>query len=214
MSSVRRALGTAVILAGFSLFGPASVAFALSEAPAIADLNCKRDFKYQEDAQAVLDQDRSDPHNLDDDDDGVACETLPKRGTVPTTTPTKTITPTLPPITTETKPVPSSARFVDKDCADFPSQAAAQAELKRNASDPHRLDGDNDGYACESHFGEPSGSGQVKVKPVGGVATGGGETTEANGGLLEVGAVALTGTALLAGAAAGLTLVLRRRAER
>lgn len=205
MSSVRRALGTAVILAGFSLFGPASVAFALAEAPAIADLDCG-DFKYQEDAQAVLDKDRSDPHRLDEDDDGIACEKLPKRGTPPT----KTITPTPPPITTET-PAP---RFADKDCADFPSQAAAQAELKKNPRDPHKLDADHDGYACETRFGAPAKSGQVKVKPVGGVATGGGEAVEANGGFLEVAAVALTGTALLTVSAAGASLVLRRRAER
>ncbi|MEV6905388.1 excalibur calcium-binding domain-containing protein [Amycolatopsis sp. NPDC051071] len=206
MSSVRRAIGTAVILAGFSLFGPASVAFALAEAPAAADLDCG-DFQFQEDAQAVLDKDRSDPHGLDRDKDGIACETLPKRGTAPT----KTITP---PVTTETKPAPGSTRSADKDCADFPSQAAAQAELKKNPRDPYKLDGDHDGYACESRFGEPARSGQVKVKPVGGVATGGGETTEDNGGLLEIGAVALTGAALLTAAAAGLSLVLRRRAER
>ncbi|UMP02665.1 excalibur calcium-binding domain-containing protein [Amycolatopsis sp. EV170708-02-1] len=198
MSSVRRALGTAVLLAGFSLFGPVSVAFALAEAPAVADLNC-RDFQYQEDAQAVLDKDRSDPHHLDDDKDGIACEKLPKRGTPPSS---KTITPT---------PAP---RFADKDCADFPSQAAAQAELKKNPRDPHKLDGDHDGYACETRFGEPAKSGQVKVKPVGGVATGGGDAVETNGGFLEVAAVALTGTALLTVSAAGASLVLRRRAER
>ncbi|MFJ8914505.1 excalibur calcium-binding domain-containing protein [Amycolatopsis sp. NPDC102389] len=205
MSSVRRALGTAAILAGFSLFGPASVAFALAEAPAIADLDCG-DFKYQEDAQAVLDKDRSDPHRLDEDHDGIACETLPKRGT----SPTKTSTPTVPSITTETR----APRFIDKDCADFPSQAAAQAELKKNPRDPYKLDGDHDGYACESRFGEPAKSGQVKVKPVGGVATGGGEPAESNGGFLEIVAVALTGTALLTMSAAGASLVLRRRAER
>ncbi|KFZ83348.1 excalibur calcium-binding protein [Amycolatopsis sp. MJM2582] len=205
MSSVRRAFGTAAILAGFSLFGPASVAFALAEAPAIADLDCG-DFKYQEDAQAVLDKDRSDPHRLDEDGDGIACEKLPKRGTAPTVT----STPALPSITTETR----APRSTDKDCADFPSQAAAQAELKKNPRDPHRLDADHDGYACESRFGEPAKSGQVKVKPVGGVATGGGEAVESNGGFLEVAAVALTGTALLTVSVAGASLVLRRRAER
>ncbi|ANN21329.1 excalibur calcium-binding protein [Amycolatopsis orientalis] len=212
MSSVRRALGTAVFLAGFSLFGPVSIAFALTEAPAIADLDCA-DFAFQEDAQAVLDKDRSDPNGLDRDKDGIACETLPKRGTSPTKTITPTL-PTLPPITTETKPVPSSAKSADKDCDDFPSQASAQAELKRDPSDPNKLDGDHDGYACESRFGEPSRSGQVKVKPAGGVATGGGEATEVNGGLLEIGAVALAGTVLLTATAAGATVVLRRRAER
>ncbi|QXV60485.1 excalibur calcium-binding domain-containing protein [Amycolatopsis sp. TNS106] len=202
MSSVRRALGTAVILAGFSLFGPASVAFALAEAPAIADLDCGN-FRFQEDAQAELEKDRSDPHNLDNDNDGIACETLRKRGTGPA----ESSTPTTPPVVTETR----TPRATDKDCADFPSQAAAQAELKKNPRDPHKLDGDHDGYACESRFGEPAKSGQVKVKPVGGVATGGGE---ANGGFLEVATVALTGAALLTATAAGASLVLRRRAER
>ncbi|MFI8171458.1 excalibur calcium-binding protein [Streptomyces sp. NPDC086081] len=53
-------------------------------APAHAqpDRDC-RDFAFQEDAQAVFDADRSDPHRLDEDrgpDDGIACEALPRRG--------------------------------------------------------------------------------------------------------------------------------------
>lgn len=209
MSSIRRAIGTAVLLAGFSLSVPASAAFALADAPAVADLDCGH-FQFQEDAQAVLDKDRSDPHGLDRDKNGIACETLPKRGSGPT----KTSTPTVPPVVTETKPAPSSAKSADKDCADFPSQAAAQAELKRNPSDPYKLDGDHDGYACESRFGESSKPGQVKVKPVGGVATGGGATAEVHGGLPEIGVVALAGGVLLAATAAGASLALRRRAER
>ena len=38
----------------------------------------------------------------------------------------------------------------DKNCSDFKSQAAAQAELRRDPSDPHNLDTDKDGIACES----------------------------------------------------------------
>ena len=38
--------------------------------------NCS-DFQTQEEAQAVLDQDPSDPNRLDEDDDGIACESLP-----------------------------------------------------------------------------------------------------------------------------------------
>jgi hypothetical protein len=42
------------------------------------------DFDHQEEAQAVLDEDRSDPHRLDGGPDGpgdgVACESLPHRG--------------------------------------------------------------------------------------------------------------------------------------
>jgi len=50
------------------------------------DLNCREDFVYQEDAQAVYEQDTSDPHGLDgpigptsDGEPGVACEMLPHR---------------------------------------------------------------------------------------------------------------------------------------
>ncbi len=40
--------------------------------------NCS-DFRYQEDAQAVLALDPRDPHRLDGDKDGIACESLPRR---------------------------------------------------------------------------------------------------------------------------------------
>jgi len=43
-------------------------------------LNCS-DFDYQEDAQAELARDPDDPNGLDGDDDGIACEDLPSRGT-------------------------------------------------------------------------------------------------------------------------------------
>jgi hypothetical protein len=47
-------------------------------AAAVDDQNCS-DFRYQEDAQAHLNADRSDPDGLDGDNDGIACETLPHR---------------------------------------------------------------------------------------------------------------------------------------
>jgi micrococcal nuclease len=55
----------------------------------------------------------------------------------------------------------------DSDCADFPSQAAAQAELGRDPSDPSGLDDDGDGQACETFeygveapaAGDPAGGG-------------------------------------------------------
>ena len=37
----------------------------------------------------------------------------------------------------------------DLDCADFAWQADAQAELESDPGDPHGLDGDDDGVACE-----------------------------------------------------------------
>lgn len=38
----------------------------------------------------------------------------------------------------------------DLDCADFASQAEAQAVFDRDPSDPNRLDADDDGQACET----------------------------------------------------------------
>jgi hypothetical protein len=38
-----------------------------------------------------------------------------------------------------------------ENCSDFPSQAAAQAYFRADASDPSGLDGDRDGIACESN---------------------------------------------------------------
>lgn len=43
------------------------------------DLDCA-DFATQEEAQAVFDEDPSDPNGLDADSDGIACETLPSGG--------------------------------------------------------------------------------------------------------------------------------------
>jgi excalibur calcium-binding domain-containing protein len=46
----------------------------------------------------------------------------------------------------------SAAAFRDRDCSDFRTQAQAQRFFERHnpSRDPHRLDGDNDGLACES----------------------------------------------------------------
>ena len=44
--------------------------------------------------------------------------------------------------------------FRDRDCADFSTQAQAQRFFKKHnpSRDPHRLDGDNDGIACEALY--------------------------------------------------------------
>ncbi|MBD2465872.1 excalibur calcium-binding domain-containing protein [Oscillatoria sp. FACHB-1407] len=39
---------------------------------------------------------------------------------------------------------------LDLNCSDFKTQAEAQRMLNRDRRDPHRLDGDRDGLACES----------------------------------------------------------------
>jgi hypothetical protein len=186
-------------------------------------LNCD-DFTYQEEAQAVLEKDPSDPNRLDgltdDEKDGVACESLPHKPVDEATTTTdvvsvmenddsvadSTTTTTTSTTTTETTPTTttssssdsdsdsdsddssdsssdsddsdsdsddssSSTTGDDKDCADFASQADAQAALTAEPSDPDNLDADDDGIACEDHFGEEGQ--QVQVHPTGGVDTGG-----------------------------------------
>lgn len=84
----------------------------------------------------------SDPHRLDGNGDGVACESLldifkedPE--------------PSLP----ESEALPTEDDFVDWDCGDFNSWQEAQDFFESEGgpeSDPHRLDGNKDGIACES----------------------------------------------------------------
>lgn len=149
-----------------------------------ADLDCS-DFEFQEDAQSVLDADRSDPNRLDGGSDGpadgVACESLPSRGSADDLADDRAddeasgsgddddslaTTPAADPDDDSDK---DSDR--DRDCADFTSQAAAQAALTARTDDPEELDSDDDGIACEQHFGTDGR--QVAVYPNGGVATGG-----------------------------------------
>jgi hypothetical protein len=80
--------GSVAVLAAGSL----SLGFA-SVGGAGGDLDCP-DFQFQEDAQDVLNQDPSDPNGLDANagpadgndqagGDGIACESLPSRGSAP-----------------------------------------------------------------------------------------------------------------------------------
>ena len=87
---MNRLIATALLLAVFFLPG---------RAMAQTDLNCD-DFTWREDAQAELDRDPSDPNDLDgNDDDGLACESLPLRGSAG---PTTTLSALLPPESTST----------------------------------------------------------------------------------------------------------------
>jgi Excalibur calcium-binding domain len=48
----------------------------------------------------------------------------------------------------------ASARAADRDCGDFATQRKAQIFFLRHGGprrDPHRLDADNDGVACEAN---------------------------------------------------------------
>ena len=90
------------------------------------------------------------------------------------------------------------------DCTDFSSQEDAQARLDNDTNDPHGLDSDNDGSACEEFFTQA-----VTVEPRGGVETGGGGTLAANGGS-PAATAAMVGGPLAALLLVGGLLGLRR----
>ncbi|HEY0401647.1 MAG TPA: excalibur calcium-binding domain-containing protein [Blastococcus sp.] len=96
----------------------------------------------------------------------------------------------------------------DRDCADFASQPDAQAAFDAVPGDPERLDGDNDGQACENYAYAGSGGGQVATSPRGGVAAGDGSSATGDAGALPY----LLGG--LAFAAAGGAAFGARRAAR
>ncbi len=92
----------------------------------------------QQEAQAILSENPSDPNGFDADGDGVACEfeesptgeVAFEDGTGFTTDAT-------------------SAAPSNVSCEDFASQAESQAALDADPSDPNGLDADGDGLACE-----------------------------------------------------------------
>lgn len=65
----------------------------------------------------------------------------------PEPTPTATEMTEAPSGSVDIPPLPSDG---DYDCSHFETQEQAQAVLEQDPSDPHRLDGDDDGVACES----------------------------------------------------------------
>lgn len=65
----------------------------------------------------------------------------------PEPTPTATEMTEAPSDSVDIPPLPSDG---DYDCSHFDTQEQAQAVLEQDPSDPHRLDGDDDGVACES----------------------------------------------------------------
>lgn len=110
----------------------------------------------------------------------------------------------------------------DLDCANFSSRAEAQAEFDRDTNDPHRLDADDDGIACEALNGTTNGTttptepapstetapgGQVAETPAGGVATGDGSLADSGPAAAPI----LFGLAGLGTAATAVVVVVRRR---
>jgi hypothetical protein len=183
-----RLLGATVLTAGLIGLGGAP-----AMASGLSDLyNCD-DFSSQEEAQATFEaSDDSDPNGLDDDDDGVACETLPSNGGEPV----------------GSAPLDDIILY----CSDLESPEAAQAELDGDPGQAATLDPNGNGVACDSS-GEvqtsnlsDDGDDDQMVTPKGGVDAGaGGLATDTTGLYAAGGALALAG--------AGGLVLLRRRAQ-
>ena len=114
------------------------------------DRNCS-DFDTWSDAQAFYEAEGgpdSDPHGLDSNGDGIACESLPGSPTQASFTPSAT--------PTETE---DDSEEPDRNCSDFDTWSDAQAFYEAEGgpdSDPHGLDSNGDGIACESLPGSPT----------------------------------------------------------
>ncbi|MFC5142157.1 excalibur calcium-binding domain-containing protein [Actinomycetospora rhizophila] len=212
-------LGTLTLL---GVFGPGA---GMALAAGAGDKNCD-DFTYQEDAQDFFDTTAGDPHDLDRNDDGVACESLPSRGSASEELGLTDDSTSSSGSTSSTTHGTSNSSSTwtwptqDRDCADFSSRAEAQAVLDDDPSDPERLDADDDGIACESYdYGDDGSdddrddSSDVDVRPaaatdtsapahrypVGGVEAGDGSAPSDGSDAL---AYALMGSAAVAGAVA------------
>lgn len=123
-----------------------------------------------------------------------------------------------------TFPLAGVAAAQDRDCADFPTQAEAQAVYELNRADPYGLDRDEDGTACETLPGGivggaegPRPTGDAGAPPAGGVETGAGGTAPGGSddglpGGPELLAPVLAGGAALA--VGGVVLARRRAARR
>src|SRR5215213_485440 len=128
------------------------------------DLDCE-DFETQEEAQATLDQDPADPNNLDPNHDGIACALLPSaedraaaladEAAAATDANTGNQTPE------GRRAARQAARQQNQDgqatevatpavsCADFKTQAKAQAAFDKDPEGRANLDPDGNGVACE-----------------------------------------------------------------
>lgn len=84
------------------------------------------------------------------------------------TSTTSSSTPTTTPSTTTSSTTTTGAVARDLyNCDDFAYQGDAQAQYGRDPSDPHRLDADNDGIACEELAHRPSSAASIAPRYTG-----------------------------------------------
>ena len=97
----------------------------------------------------------ADPHRLDRNNDGIACETLPG---APEADRNQGQQRTPPPAAGQSQE--DGNDFEDRNCSDFETWREAQDFFEAEggpAQDPHRLDRDKDAIVCESLPGAPDG---------------------------------------------------------
>jgi hypothetical protein len=165
-----------------------------------ADLNC-RDFTYQEDAQAVLAMDPTDPNNLDADDDKIACEYLPHRGrTTPSPSHSPTTPASRPPKHTTAPPAPVTKPSKHTTAPPAPVTKPS----KHTAMPPVPV------TKPPKHTAMPTAPASVSPAPVGAVHAGDGGTSRPADFTRPLG-LGLVGVSLTAAGAAALA---RRRAAR
>lgn len=119
-------------------------------------------------------------------------------------------TTTAPEAATPAAGAPTAGRGSDLDCVDL-SRAQAQAVLAADPSDPHNLDRDGDGRACEGpDLVAAAGTGQVRAVPGGGVEAGDGS----GGAGVDPTVFLLVGTGAVLAAGAGVVVWSGRRTGR
>ena len=116
----------------------------------LVDHNCGDFATWQEAQDFFLSEGgpEADPHRLDQDGDGVACQSLP--GAPEDDPGTLSLT--------DEKPPQGDDGFRDRNCGDFAAWQEAQDFFLFEGgpeADPHRLDQNNNGIACESLPGAP-----------------------------------------------------------
>jgi hypothetical protein len=130
------------------------------------DLDCE-DFETQEEAQAVLDEDDADPHNLDPNLDGIACALLPSSADQEAAAADDAAAAQDADTGDQTAEERRAARRAARQqnqgedgqateeetaavtCADFETAEDAQAAFDEDPEGLAQLDADNNGIACE-----------------------------------------------------------------
>lgn len=190
---------TLAALAGLPLAGAASAA-----EPAATPVTSVVTAPAQEDTEEPPVEDPADDATPADAPDATdPDETDPEE-----TTPEETTT--APETTTPAAGAPTAGRGSDLDCVDL-SRAQAQAVLAADPSDPHNLDRDGDGRACEGpDLVAAAGTGQVRAVPGGGVEAGDGS----GGAGVDPTVFLLVGTGAVLAAGAGVVVWSGRRTGR